>query len=106
METISPVVIEAYKRQTISINRYFDDTEYLADLDNWSEDEVDSLRKVIGEMSLIIRGMLIGHESAETGRCRLCDIPWPCTITEQVYASVKDPEKVFYTILKQVIKRG
>jgi hypothetical protein len=102
MQTISPIAVQAFQDQTINLIGQLEDVEYHADRDRLTEQEIPLLREAVRELSLVIRGLLVAHKSAGTGRCGLCGIPWPCSVTESVYRLAKDPETAFHEIVKQV----
>lgn len=100
MEPISPTLSAAYHLLRTEIYRHLDEAEYLAQFDTWDAMEQELARKVIPDLATVIRGMVAQHESTDdTGRCKVCGIPWPCSVTETVHALVTDQERTFRKIL-------
>src|SRR5690348_8998638 len=102
MHTISPIAVEAFLDQTVNLLEHLEDVEYQADRDPLEPREILALRDALREMSLVIRGLLVAHKSADTGRCGSCGTPWPCSVTESVYRLTKDRENAFSEIVRQV----
>jgi hypothetical protein len=102
MEPISPVVAEAYELLQDEIYRYLDDVVYLSGFRTWTNDERELVRRSIVDMSYVIRGLVVAHESSNVGNCKKCDTAWPCPVTESIHRLIKDPERVFYEILEHV----
>jgi hypothetical protein len=105
MQTISPVAVRAFRAYGVKILGYLDETEYLAHFDAWNEKDIAALREAVRHLVLIIRGMVVAHESDDGGDCRLCETPWPCWVTEYVHGLVRDPDNAFDAILEQVNKK-
>lgn len=99
MNIISPATKEAYGLLRNEIYVHLEGAEYLAQEFRWDAREQDMARKVIPDLVTIIRGMMIQHEATENGKCRICRLSWPCSITETIHALVTDPDRTFCEIL-------
>lgn len=102
MDKISPVLVEAYELLRTDIYGYLDETEHLTEFAVWTEKEKGLLRRVVPDLTTVIRGMVVEHESSTSGACRKCDVPWPCPVTESIHRLIKDPTHVFRQILIHV----
>ncbi|MGH3872956.1 MAG: hypothetical protein ACRDSR_15865 [Pseudonocardiaceae bacterium] len=68
----------------------------------WSDEEQDSARKVIGDLALLIRGLMMEHERQSGGDCRICSSAWPCPVMTTIHAVLKDPDREFVTLVHRV----
>jgi len=102
MTSISPVLVQAYARLRQDIYHYLDETEYLAQFEIWDDKTALLIRKAVPDLTTVIRGVVVEHESTVTGRCKQCGTSWPCPVTESIYRLIKAPEPVFRQILDHV----
>ncbi|GAB3468574.1 hypothetical protein [Actinophytocola sediminis] len=102
MTAISPVLDQAYCLLRTDIYRQLDEIEYLVQFDDWNDEQHELVRKVIPDLTTVIRGLIAEHESSTLGQCKKCGTTWPCMMTESIYALVKDPVRVFYRIVNHV----
>jgi hypothetical protein len=102
MDTIPPALAEAYALLRADIYRFLDETEFLAQLEPWDEKELKLIRRTIPDLTTIIRGLVTEHESSYAGKCLVCDVTYPCQVTQSIRALIKDPQRVFWRILDHV----
>ncbi|HET9256907.1 MAG TPA: hypothetical protein VFO16_17165 [Pseudonocardiaceae bacterium] len=76
--------------------------ELATQIREWSEQDMDSARKVIGDLVLIIRGLLVEHEWQPGNECRICARAWPCPVATTIHAFLKDPDREFVTLIHRV----
>jgi hypothetical protein len=99
--TISPTLRQAFLLLRTSIYRDLDYAECLTGLD-WDDDNINLVRKAIDDLVTVVRGLVAQHESTDTGKCISCNVPWPCTMTEHIYALVKEPTRTFKEIMDYI----
>ncbi len=100
MDTISPVHAEAFRLLHTDLQEHLCEAEDLAGkIDEWSDEEMDSLRRLIPDLLVAIRGLLIEHKVTASGTCQTCPSPWPCPVVATLHALVKDPDREFAAIL-------
>ena len=102
MDTISPVHADAFRLLLIDLHEHLCEAEDLASkIDEWSDEEMDSLRRLIPDLLVAIRGLLVAHEMTPSGNCRTCLSPWPCPVVTTLHALIKDPDREFAAILRR-----
>lgn len=78
------------------------EAEYLAEQDaEWSADDRDRARMVIGDLALVLRRLLGDHGLHSNGNCRTCPWPWPCPVVRTIHAVVKDPQRQFAALVQR-----
>ena len=68
----------------------------------WSADDVESVRKIVPDLVMIIRTVLAAHDDEEAKTCRACAQPWPCAELRTLHRMIKDPAREFYPLLRRV----
>lgn len=107
MDTISPVHADAFRLLLTSLQEHLCEAENLASkIDEWSDEEADSVRRLIPDLLVALRGLLIEHKVTPTGDCRTCPSPWPCPVVITIHALVKDPDREFAAILQRAHERA
>jgi hypothetical protein len=102
MHTISPVVADAFRLLHTDLYGHLDMAEFLATKqDSWHGADVEAARKLIPDLVVVIRGLLIEHEAQPNGQCRLCSSAWPCPVVTTIHALVKDADREFVAILRR-----
>ena len=82
MDTISPVIVDAFALLHRNLYRHLDEAEFLAQKCRaWSQQDSDAARELIPDLVVVIRGVLSEHEATPNGACRTCTSPWPCSMT-------------------------
>ncbi|MGH3702708.1 MAG: hypothetical protein ACRDRU_23420 [Pseudonocardiaceae bacterium] len=80
--------------------RHLYEAEYLAEQDGeWSTDDLATARQLIGDLVLILRGLLIEHRARDSGDCQICTVSWPCPVVTTIHAVVKDPQRQFAALV-------
>jgi hypothetical protein len=104
MQDLPPAVRDAYGLLRRDLLGYLDDAENLAlKLGSWSEAEKKSVRKLIPDLTTVIRGMLAVHQAASNGDCTGClgrPTPWPCDNVQTIHALLKDPDREFIKLME------
>jgi hypothetical protein len=95
MNTLSPVVSDAFKLLRQDLYLHLDNAEYVA------ENESESAQKLIQDLVTVVRGVVALHDTPYGARCKVCDGTWPCQAFETVHRLLKDPDKQFVKILNQ-----
>jgi hypothetical protein len=73
MDAISPAVADAFQLLCADLYGHLSEAELLAcKLTEWSDEDVDTARKLIPDLVLVIRGLLIEHQMEPSGACRIC----------------------------------
>jgi hypothetical protein len=89
------------------ICEHLDQADALAMQDaDWSADDVDKARELIGDLVLGIRGLMIEHELQGTGECGTCASPWPCSVMATIHGFVKDPDGQFVALASRARRDG
>jgi hypothetical protein len=102
MDTVSPLHADAFELLLVDLRAHLCEAEDLVTkTDEWSGEEADSVRRLIPDLLLTIRGLLIQHETTPTGNCRTCSVTWPCPVVTTIHAMVKDPDREFAAILRR-----
>ena len=79
MDTISPVVADAFRLLHRDLYGHLDEAEFLAlKCREWSQQDADTARTLIPDLVVVIRGILFEHEAQPSGDCRICPSAWPC----------------------------
>ncbi|MGH3697228.1 MAG: hypothetical protein ACRDRX_25140 [Pseudonocardiaceae bacterium] len=100
MDTISPVHADAFRLLLADLYTHLCEAEELASrTGKWSAEDIDSVRRLIPDLLVMIRGLLIEHEVTPTGNCQTCASAWPCPVVTTIHAQVKDPEREFAAII-------
>ncbi len=103
METISPAVADAFHLLRNDLYEHLDRADELAtQCGEWSEEDVETARKLIPDLLVVIRGLLLEHQEQADGTCRTCTLVWPCPVVTTIHALVKDPERQFVSLLLRV----
>lgn len=102
MSTLSPVLADAFALLRQDICAHLDEADSLAMQDaDWSAEDMDTARELIGDLVLGIRGLMIEHELQSGGDCRICASVWPCPVTTTIHGFVKDPEGQFVVLARR-----
>jgi hypothetical protein len=102
MDTISPVHADAFRLLLLNLYDHLCEAEDLASqTDEWSDEDVESVRRLIPDLLLTIRGLLVEHKVTPGGNCRTCPSAWPCPVMTTIHALVKDPDREFAAILRR-----
>ncbi len=106
MSEIPRAQVDANRLLHIDLYDYLDEAEGLASkYMTWGADDIDHARSMIPELVLIVRGMVVKHESDDGGQCAACAVPWPCDIVGTVHRLVTDPLSSFTAILRDARMR-
>jgi hypothetical protein len=103
MNSLSPVIADAHHLLRQNLYRHLDEAEALVSgNDYWDDDNIESARKLIGDLITVVRGVVALHDRPHGNRCATCDMQWPCQALETIHRLVKDPDKEFVRILHRV----
>jgi hypothetical protein len=107
MDAISPVHADAFRLLLLDLYNHLCEAEDLAsNTDRWSGEDIDSVRRLIPDLLVGIRGLLVAHEITPSGNCRTCPSAWPCPVVTTIHALVKDPDREFAAILRRANDDG
>jgi len=107
MDTISPVHADAFRLLLLDLYTHLCEAEDLASkTGEWSGEDIDSVRKLIPDLLVMIRGLLVEHEVTPSGHCRTCLSAWPCPVMRTIHALVKDPDREFAAIVYRANDEG
>lgn len=102
MDTISPVHADAFRLLLGDLYAHLCEAEDLVSkTDEWSDEDIESVRRLIPDLLVTIRGLLVEHEVTSSGNCRTCPSVWPCPVVRTIHALVKDPDRAFVAILSR-----
>ncbi len=102
MDTISPVLADAFRLLHSDLYGHLDEAEFLAlKCCEWSQQDVDTARTLIPDLVVVIRGILFEHEAQPSGGCRICSSAWPCPVVTRIHALVKDPNREFVALVRR-----
>ena len=100
MSTLSPALADAGHLLHEDLYDHLHEAEYLAEQDDeWSADDKEAARRLIGDLVRVIRGLLIEHRPRSSGDCRICTSAWPCPVVTTIHAVVKDPQRQFVALV-------
>ncbi|MBV9161206.1 MAG: hypothetical protein JO309_13050 [Pseudonocardiales bacterium] len=86
---------------------HLDEAESLADkTQGWYREDVDTARKLIPDLVLVIRGLLLEHQVAPSGDCRICTSAWPCPVVTTIHGLIKDPDREFVALVNRAHNGG
>ncbi|MGH8967932.1 MAG: hypothetical protein ACRDXB_21780 [Actinomycetes bacterium] len=103
MDTISPVHVDAFRLLLVDLYAHLCEAEDLAsNTDEWSGEHIDSVRRLIPDLLVTIRGLLVEHEVTPGGNCRTCPSAWPCPVVTTIHALIKDPDHEFIALASRV----
>lgn len=98
----SPLLAEALDLLSDDLLVHLDEADLLATQHaEWSEQDMNSARKVIVDLVLTIRGMLIEHERQNNGDCQICTSAWPCPVVTTIHSFLKDPHREFVALTRR-----
>jgi hypothetical protein len=107
MSALSPAFVDAFGLLRDDLYTHLDEAEYLADQDaEWSGDDIRTARGLIGDLVLVLRGLLIEHQLQPSGDCRICTSAWPCPVVTTIHTVVKDPQRQFVELVLRVREEG
>jgi hypothetical protein len=102
MSTLSAAQADAFALLREDICAHLDAADVLAiQDDDWSAEDMAHARKLIGDLVLGIRGLMIEHELQSGGECRPFKSAWPCPVLTTIHGFVKDPEGQFVALAKR-----
>ncbi|WP_158888839.1 hypothetical protein [Amycolatopsis anabasis] len=80
---------------------HLDDAEFLAmKTRSWNDDDIATARKVIPDLVVVVRSVLLQHEETWFETCRFCQQPWPCPTVRSIHRVIKDPEREFVRLVE------
>lgn len=99
MDMISPAVADAFDLLCADLYKHLDKADELATkAEEWFCEDVDAARKLIPDLVMVIRGLLMEHRPQPSGTCRICGSTWPCPVVTTIHALVKDPHHEFVAL--------
>ncbi|MGH3620641.1 MAG: hypothetical protein ACRDQ5_02475 [Sciscionella sp.] len=99
MNTIPSVLSDAYRHAHQELFEYVENAEdYGEDNNDWSDEQIDTARDLIGELAMILRRTFAPHKADNRGSCTTCATPWPCPIIRVVHELVTNPDTQIYQI--------
>jgi hypothetical protein len=100
MGTVSPPLADALALLGDNLYLHLDEADSLVtENDEWSAEAVDTARRLICDLVLVIRGLLMEHELRRSGDCGICASAWPCRVATTIHAFVKDPHRQFVALV-------
>ncbi|MGH3873864.1 MAG: hypothetical protein ACRDSR_20565 [Pseudonocardiaceae bacterium] len=102
MSTPTPALTAAGHLLHDDLYGHLHEAEYLAEQDDeWSPEDTATARKLISDLVLVLRGLLVEHRAQDSGACRICPSPWPCPVVTTIHAVVKDPQHQFVALVSR-----
>jgi len=100
MSTLSPIVADAFSLLRMNLNQHLDEAELLACKGyEWTEEDRDTARRLIPDLVLVIRGLLLDHQARPDDTCRTCTSAWPCPVVTVIHGLLKDPQRQFVALV-------
>ena len=100
MSTLSPALADAGHLLHDDLYVHLDEADYLTEQDDeWSPADIQTARGLIGDLVLVIRGLLVEYRPQSSGACRICTSAWPCPVVTTIHAFVKDPQHQFVALV-------
>ena len=107
MGTLTPAVADAFDLLHMDLYRRLDAAEFLAlTCREWTEDDVNTTRKLIPDLVIVIRGLMLGHQMRPGGDCRTCRSVWPCPVVALIHGLLKDPQRQYVELARRVHDAG
>ncbi len=104
MDTIPPAVADAYDLLQVDLYRHLDEAESLASTcQEWADQDLDTMRKLVFDLVLVVRRLLSEHQVQPSGDCRICAPPWPCPVVTAIHGLLKDPERQFVALVNRAL---
>ena len=102
MNRSGPVIARAFSLLRDELYEHIEEAEYLVEEDReWSELDLDTVRKVITDLATVVRGMVAAHREQESGTCVSCGLVCPCPTVATIYGLVTDPERQFAALVRK-----
>lgn len=102
MSTISPLVAEAFALLQTDLYGRLDDVEQLArKCQEWTDDDIEAARKLIPDLVIVIRVLLVEHQIRPSAACRICASAWPCPVVTSIHGLLKDPQGQFVELVSR-----
>jgi hypothetical protein len=95
------LLAEAYHLAQQDLYHHLEEAEYLAEDDDWTEEQAGLVRDLVPELVMIIRSVISAHRSDNAGHCLTCELPWPCQVLATVHSLVKHPDHHFVQLVRQ-----
>ncbi|MGH8964023.1 MAG: hypothetical protein ACRDXB_01655 [Actinomycetes bacterium] len=105
MGTLAPAVADAFGLLHMNLYRHLDEAEFLAQkCQEWTEEDRDTARKLIPDLAIVIRGLLLDHQVRPGGDCRICTPAqgWPCPVVALIHGLIMDPHRQFVALARRV----
>jgi len=107
MDPISPVLADAFDLLRTDLYNHLSEADSLSlTYCEWSSEDMDAARKLIPDLVVVIRGLLIEHQMTPSGDCRICSSAWPCPVVTTIHALVKDPDREFVALVNRANDDG
>ena len=102
MSTLSPALADAGHMLHEDLYDHLHEAEYLAEQDGeWSTDDGETARELIGDLALAIRRLLVEHKLQPSADCQICTSAWPCPVVTTIHAVLKDPQRQFVALVRR-----
>jgi hypothetical protein len=103
MGTPTPAVADAFGLLQMDLYHHLDEAEFLAlKFQEWTEEDSDAARKLIPDLVIVIRGLLLDHQVRPGGNCRICTSEWPCPVVALIHGLIKDPQRQYVALARRV----
>ncbi len=101
MSTPASLLADAYNLLLDDLVAHLQEADELADEEGeWSAEDQQAARRLIGDLVLLIRALLIEHELPKnSSECKTCASAWPCPVITTLHAVLKDPEHQFVALV-------
>lgn len=100
MSTIPPLLHDAFELLQMDLYGKLDDAEQLAVKDDeWTEDDIEAAQKLIIDLVIAIRVLVIEHQIRPDSDCRICGSAWPCPVVTAIHGLLKDPQGQYIALV-------
>jgi hypothetical protein len=102
VSTLSPALADAGHLLHEDLYDHLHEAEYLAEQDGeWSTDDGETARELIGDLALAIRRLLGEHKLQPSADRQICTSAWPCPVVTTIHAVLKDPQRQFVALVRR-----
>jgi hypothetical protein len=106
MSTVTPLLSDALELLGDDLLVHVDEADLLANpTAEWTAEDSERARKLITDLMLMIRGLLVEHERQRSGDCRICTCAWPCPVVVTIHGFLKDPHRQFVALVTRARER-
>lgn len=105
MSAPAAAIADAFQLLQMDLYHHLDEAEFLAvKCEGWTEDDADTARKLIPDLTTVIRGLLFDHQVRPGELCQVCASSWPCPVISAIHGVLKDPDRQYVALVEQAFE--